>query len=219
MIVELLELLNQVDVNVNFSKSGEVYIVSVRPIPKTDDPAAKKLVPFLVKGDNPFEVQQKVLSALKETLPQLNALTNDMNHYLDSVKQMEAESKMKEEAKKKAKKKDEKVTKMFVDFDGLLKENKLEEAKKLIDSAEKIDSNHHLVVKGKKDYLEAKSKIAGDLFSAPESSEPSPIYQQQKPSTCITEQRQQNTMNEEQIEAIMDERNQKFNSHGTSRTI
>ena len=217
MIVELLELLDQVDVNVNFSKTGELYIVSVRPMPKTDDPAVKKLVPFLVKGDNPFEVQNKVLESLKQSLPQLNSLTNNMNHYLDSMKQMEAESKMKEDTKKKAKEDDEKITKKFVDFDSLLKENKLEEAKKLIDSAEKINPEHHLVVKGKKDYLEAKSKSAGDLFSAASSSEPTPSYHQPRPSTCITEQSRQ--MSEEQIEIMMDERNQKFNSHGTGRTI
>jgi len=216
MIVEILELLEQVDVNVNFSKSGNMFIVSIRPLPKSDDPAVKKLVPFLVKGENMFEVQEKVLSSLKETLPSLNSLTDSMNKYLDSMKQMEAESKMKEEAKKKEKEKNDKITKKFHDFDALLKENKLDEAKKVIDSAEKIDPGHHLVVKGKKNYLEAKAKESGDLFSST-ASETVNSYNQQKPSICITEQK--SFIDEDQIEAIIEERNQKFNSHGRSTSF
>lgn len=187
MIKEIAEYLDQVDLTINITKSNGKLVVSVLPKPNTDDPAKNRLTPFVVNGDNPSDVEETVVNALTESLPQIAQITNSMNHYMDSVKEMEANAKMKEEEKKKAKELNSKITDKLKGFDELLKNN-LDEAKKVVDAVVKLDANNKDVIKAKDSYAKAKASSGGDLFS----------IQEEKASVVVPTV----SMSEEQIEMI-----------------
>lgn len=167
MIKEIAKHLDQVDLNINVSKSGDKLIVSVLPKPKTDDPAKEQLTPFVVSGEDYEQVENTLMECLTESLPKVAEITNSMNHYLDGVKEMEAKSKMKEKAKKEAKDIEDKIKKKLEGFDKLIEEN-LDEAEKVVNAVVKLNPNSSKSIKAKADLAKAKSESAGDLFSVHE---------------------------------------------------
>ncbi len=109
MIQEIKNELDSVDITINITKSAGKFIVSVLPKPKTDDPAKNLLVPFIVKGEDPVEVEKILTENLVKVMPKISESTNSMNSFLDSVKEMEA--KKKENQKSKVSKSKEKTVK------------------------------------------------------------------------------------------------------------
>jgi PRTRC genetic system protein E len=196
MIKEIEQHLGSVDVVINITKTGGKFVVSVLPKPKTDDPAKNLLVPFIITGDSAEEVDAKLNENLLKIIPEVAKTTDSMNTYLDRVKEMEAESKMKSEGKKKSEELSKKINKKFEGFDDLIKEKEFDKAEKIIKEVLKMQPNNSKAINGQNDLTKAKSAEAGDLFSTVES----------KPMM------QTKAMTEDEVEAVIEERNGLFNN-------
>jgi hypothetical protein len=171
MIKEIENHLGNVDVTINISKIGDEFVLSVLPKPKTEDPIKECLDPFIIKGIDPVEVEKLLNKFLTEVIPSVEETTNSINHYLDTVNEMKANSKAEKDSKKKSDADAIKINKELGVFDELIAEKKFDEAKKLIDKVSKIDASNKHIIKAIDTLSKAKLDSSNDLFSVAESSE------------------------------------------------
>jgi len=195
---QILEKLDNIDIVVAFKKVGNEFTVSVLPKPKTSDESAKLIVPFIVTSTEVESLLQELSNSLENQFTEISKVTTNMNSFIDSAEKMKAESKMEEEIKKKQKTLDEKVKKKLEDFDKLIEEKSFKEAQKLIDAAFKIDSESSLA-KSCKVKLDKNNKSVG-LFQEQAYTAPA----QPKVIEAVE-------LSSDQIEAMMEERYNKFN--------
>lgn len=225
MVLEILKHLDNLDLVMVFNKSGEETTISVLPKPKTSDESAKNLAPFIVKGKEPSEIESALIQAISNQLPQVSNLTSEMNAFIKSVEDMKAKSKMADAKKAEAKKIAEKIKKELENVQSLIDEDKLDEAEKHVKKALKLDNEN---AKAKEFQADINSKRnAGTLFGTnsftPTPQEPiqevvkQPVVQ----PTSVEVKPQQptpqptridvNSMTQEQIEALIAEREERYN--------
>jgi PRTRC genetic system protein E len=226
LFTSLSQLISEgVSVNISVTKQADGLIVSVLAKAKNvEDPAAKKVQPLVLKG-TAEELDAEFLNLISNPITTSSDLLVNMKSYQDSVATAEANSKKQKDEENKNKKaieaNDKKFNKNLEKFNEFIKEKNIENAEKYLITNRGITPVSSKSVKSLAEMEESYKAIAPKQISlldqidetpAQPTPEPTPTTPPVAPDAPSIEQSSaQSLINEERIEAIQDEHDQRHN--------
>ena len=158
MFTEISTLLNdRGTLCINIIKTGETLAVTVFPQSKeVKDPAAKQLIPLVLKG-TPEELDAEFVEAIKEPVLKSVGLQTNMAEYEQSVEKAERESRA-------VKEREDKIAKYIKEAETAEKANKYKEALAAYNKALELDSTN-TKIKGKISSVKSKMSATAGIFA------------------------------------------------------
>ena len=216
--------------------NGDTVIVSLLPQPRIKDNAKESVQPMVIRGTIE-ELDEEFFNAIEKPMTKVSGLVIEIDSFEKGAEKLAEENKQQATIKAQAKKNKEKVDKIIIKGRELMKADDLKGAQKELDKAIKLTPGTSVVNKFAKDLEEAQpDKDQTDLFGAIDEAEAktAPVIANESGEEIKTESKiinplkdlpespneleiennriiQSAPMRDEEIEALQEEMNQKFN--------